>query len=324
MNFPVVSPAILKELTERLKPQEPGDFCDIIISSAAVEYAPKLNVSEVVKILIEEKDILEYTMSNLPDEQSEEFIAQSKRILQQYPATRYYWQIRMLFMCLLQNRSINFEKRILLLNYAIKTIQGMMDNGQPNLIPRFIEEFTSSEMDYSRILEFFKDVRPTPGYSLADGISLLKSLNKPNAAYKDVLSTIYKNLGVSGPETLKMTDMKKYLDMRKAFSDFAAGEKSYYIENIMISYVWTFSLPLSNPEFNYWEHFVFFCSLYNAVKVMLTCYASDGDDEAFIKAICSFDEAVRSSTERLMKNIIYAARSSGQINNGDMAILTLS
>ena len=270
MSFPVISPAILKELNERLKPQEPSDFCDIIISSAAVEYAPKLSISEVVRILIEEKDVLEYTMSNLPDDQSEEFAARSDQILQQFPVVRHYWPIRMLFMCMLQTRSINFEKRILLLNYAVKTIQGMIDKGQPNLIPRFIDEFTSQDMDYSRILEFFKDVRPMPAYSLADGISLLKSLNKPNAAYKDVLNSIYKSLGVSGPETLKMADMKKYLTMRKAFSEFAAGEKSYYIENIMISYVWTLSLPMSNPEFNYWEHFVFFCSLYNALKVMLT------------------------------------------------------
>ena len=324
MSFPVISPAIMKELTERLKPQEPSDFCDIIISSAAVEYAPKLNISEVVRVLIEEKDILAYTMSNLPDEQSEEFTAQSERILAQFPITQYYWQIRMLFMCLLQNRNINFEKRILLLNYAIKTIQGMIDQGQPNLIPKFIEEFTSPEMNYENILKYFKDVRPVPPYSLVDGLSLLKSLNKPNAAYKDVLNSIYKSLGVSGPETLKMADMKKYLTMRRDFSNFAAGEKSHYIENVMISYVWTFSMPLSNPEFNFWEHFVFFCSLYNAIKVMLTCYAPDGDDEAFIKAICAFDEAVRSSGGKLMRNVIYAARNSGQNNNGDMAILTLS
>ena len=324
MSFPVISPAVVKELTERLKPQEPGDFCDIIVSSAAVEYAPKLGISEVVKILMENKEPLAYNMTNLPDEQSEEFTAQSQRILQAYPVTQYYWQMRMLFMCILQSREINFEKRFLLLNYAVKTVQGMIDKNQPDRIPQFIEGFTDSSMDYDRVLEYFKDVRPNPAYSLADGISLLKSLNKPNAAYKDVLNNIYKSLGVSGPETLKMADMKKYLSMRKAFSEFAAGEKSHYIENVMISYVWTFSLPLANPEFEFWEHFVFFCSLYNAIKVMITCYTSEVDDEAFVKAICAFDEAVRSSGGKLMRNVIYAARNSGQNNNGDMAILTLS
>lgn len=324
MSFPVISPAVLRELIDRLKPQNPADFCDIIISSAAVEYAPQLSNIEVVKKLMEEKDILAYNMTNLSDADSEQFIAQSKKILQAYPSAQYYWQMRMLFMSILQNRAVNFEKRFLLLNYAVKTVQGMIDKGQPNLVPRFIDEFTDPQMNYQPILEYFKDVRPNPAYSLADGISLLKSLSKPNAAYKDVLGAIYKSLGVSGPETLKMVDMKKYVGMRKAFTEFAAGEKAHYIENVMISYVWTFSMPLADPEFNFWEHFVFFCSLYNAVKVMITCYAADGNDDAFAKAVCSFDEAVRSTGRQLMSKVIYAAKNSGQNNNGDLAILTLS
>lgn len=324
MGFPVVSPAILKELTEQFKPMQPDEFCDIIVSPAAVEYSPQLNKPETVRALMKEKDVLAYNMSNLPEEQSKQFAEQSRQIMEMYPNTRYYWQMRMLFMNVLQNRDINFEKRFLLLNYAVKTIQGMIDKGQPAMVPRFVEEFTQPDFDYQPVLQFFKDIRPNPGYSLADGISLLKSLAKPNAAYKDVLSGIYKSLGVSGPETLKMADMPKYISARKQYSNFVAGEKSGYMENVVISYVWMYSLPLSNPEFNFWDHFVFFCSLYNAIKVMITCYAPDGEDEAFVKAICAFDEAIRASDSKLMNKVIFAAKETGQNNNGDLAILTLS
>lgn len=324
MGFPVVSPAILKELTEQFKPMQPNEFCDVIVSSAAVEYSPQLSRIEVVKALMKEKNILAYNMSNLPDEQSEQFIEQSQKFIETYPNAQYYWQLKTLFMNILQNRNINFEKRFLLLNYAVKTVQGMVDKGQPDLIPRFVEDFTSADFDYEPVLRYFKEVRPNPGYSLADGISLLKSLNKPNAAYKEVLSGIYKSLGVSGPETIRMADMKKYIELRKKFTELVSGEKAGYIENVMISYVWSYSLPLANPEFTFWDHFVFFCSLYNAVKVMITCYAPDGDDEAFAKAISAFDEAIRASDSRLMNKIIYAARNTGQNNNGDLAILTIS
>ena len=216
------------------------------------------------------------------------------------------------------------EKRLLLLNYAIKTVQGMVDKAQPNLIPKFVEDFTKEDADYKPVLEYFKAIRPNPGYSLADGISLLKSLSKPNASYKEVLSGVYKNLGVSGPETLKMVDIKKYLHLRKQYSDFISGEKAAYMENIIISYVWTYSLPLANPEFNFWDHFVFLCSLYNAIKVMITCYDPEGDDDKFVKAICAFDTALRASDKKLMNKIIYAIKNAGQNNNGDLAILTLS
>lgn len=323
MGFPIVSPVFMKEVMKRIGAETPDEFCDVIVSPAAVEYAPQLCSEEVVKMLMEESRTLAYSMVNLTDEQSEQFAAKSQEIIQAYPPAQYYWQMRTLFMSVLQNRGVNLEKRMLLLNYAVKTVQGMLDKGQPNLIPQFIEEFTGSQ-SYDHVLEYFKSIRPNPGYALADGISLLKSLNKPNAAYKDVLNTIYRNLGVSGPETLQMTDMDKYLGMRKTFTEFAAGEKAHYIENVMISYVWTYAIPFADPQFNFWEHFVFFCSLYNAFKVMVTCYVTDGSDEKFLKAVCAFDSAIRSSGRKLIKNVVYAVRNAGQNNNGDLAVLTLS
>ncbi|MDE7279677.1 MAG: hypothetical protein K2N26_08140 [Oscillospiraceae bacterium] len=118
--------------------------------------------------------------------------------------------------------------------------------------------------------------------------------------------------------------MKKYIGMRKEFSQAAAGEKAHYIENVMINYVWSYSIPFSNPEFNFWDHFVFLCSLYNAIKVMLTCFAPDFSDEGFAKAINAFDMALRASDENLMTKVIVAVKNAGQNNNGDLAILTLS
>ena len=324
MGFPVVSPAIMKELIEKMKPMRSDEFCDVIVSPAAVEYSPRLCHEEVVRTLIEQQDILSYNMTNLSDEQSEQFIEQSRKVTETYPTAQYYWQIRTLFMNILQNRTINFEKRFLLLNYAVKTVQGFVDNGQYNFVPKFIDDFTKPDADYKPVIEFFKTIRPNPGYSLADGISLLKSLNKPNAAYKEVISEVYKSINVTGPETLKMADLRNYLLKRKQYSDLVSGEKTGYMENVVISYVWSYSIPLARAEFNYWDHFVFFCSLYNAIKVMITCYAPDGDEERFVKAITAFDTALRASDKDLMSKIIYAVRNVGQNNNGDMATLTLS
>ena len=72
MAFPVVSPAVLKELIEEMKPMQPNEFCDVIVSTAAVEYAPQLCHEQVVRALIKEKDILAYNMANLTEEQSEQ------------------------------------------------------------------------------------------------------------------------------------------------------------------------------------------------------------------------------------------------------------
>lgn len=322
MGFPIVSPVIIQSLKEKLS-LAPEDFCDATVTAAAVEYTPKLENIEVAKAIISEKETLAFQMISLPDDKSAPLVAESKRILAACPSAMYYWQMRTLFMSVLQNRSVNFEKRFLLLNYAVKTAQGMIDNGQPERIPKFVDDFTNLT-DYTPVFEYFKQVRPNPAYSLSDGISLIKSLKKPNAAYKEVLSTIYKNLGVSGPETLKMLDMPKYVKMRKAYSEAMAGEKSAAIENVIINYVWQYSLPLALPQFNYWDHFVFFCSLYNAVKILYTCYMPGKNDEDFAKAISAFDAALRASDNNLVQKVIFAVKNSGQSNNGDLATLTLS
>ena len=323
MGFPIITPASLKELKEKLSPLTPEDFCDVAVSVAAVEYAPKLENIEVAKAILTEKESLSYSMINLPDEQSEQFVQQSQGIIKAYPSAAYYWQMRTLFISVLQNRSVSLENRMLLLNYAVKATQGMIDNGQPDRIPQFIDEFTSLS-DYAPVMGYFKSIRPNPGYSLADGISLIKSLKKPNAAYKEVINTIYKNLGVSGPETLNMIDMKKYIEMRKVFSQDMAGDRAALIENVLVSYVWTYSLPLNSSSFNFWDHFVFFCSLYNAIKILYTCYMPGKEEDDFVKAISAFDSALRASDSNLMKTVIQAVRNSGQSNNGDMATLTLS
>lgn len=325
MGFPIITPAFFKDFSEQMKPVTADEFCDVNITVSAVEYALRLRYEEAVKKLIEEEDVLSYNMVNLSDEESGQFISRSEEIMQTYPQTRYYWQIRSLFMGILQNRVTNFEKRLLLLNYAVKTVQGMFDGAQPERIPEFVDQFTSEGINYEKVLEYFSSVRPNPGYSLADGVSLLKSLPKQNAAYKDVLNGVYKSLGVSGPETLKMADMKKYLELRRNYSLWVSGEKARYIENVMINYVWTYSIPFTDPRFNVWEHFVFFCSLYNAIKVMLTCYyIPDGSDECFVKAISAFDTALRASDKELMAKVVGAVKNAGQSNNGDLAILTLS
>ncbi|MBQ8177218.1 MAG: hypothetical protein IJ035_09335 [Oscillospiraceae bacterium] len=323
MGFPIVTPTLLNTLKEQLIPLTPEDFCDVAVTVSAVEYAPRLSNIDVAKAYISEKDTLSFTMINLPDEKCADLLLKIQEIFNTFPASHHYWQLHTLFMGIIQNRKINIESRFLLLNYAVKAVQGMFDGGQEHLIPKFVEEFTSQE-DYTPVLEYFKTIRPNPAYSLADGISLIKSLKKPNAAYKEVIGTVYKNLGISGPESLKLIDIKKYIAMRKDYSNAMTTEKAIAVENVLVNYICTYSLPFYNETFSYWDHFVFFCSLYNAIKVLYTCYMPNKDDADFAKAISAFDAAIRASGEDFMKKIVVAAKNSGQSNNGDMALLALS
>lgn len=325
MAFPIFTPSFFKELVDVKKPaEEYKDFTDIVVSPAAVEYVLHLSNPDVVRKLMTEKSPIAFKMSQITGKDEEKFVAQSRAAVEANQSAAYYWQLRTLMMNVLQNQEVTFEKRMLLLNYALKTVQGMMDNHQPNLIPEFVAKFTENK-EYERILGFFKGVSPHPGYSLADGVSLLKSVVKATPAYKEVLSTIYKNLGVSGPETLNMTDMNKYLEMRRKFSEEFMQEHSDWIENIMVNYVWTYSLPYAcSDKLNIWDNYVFFCVLYNAYKILCTCCADGKDEEEFVKAVSSFDDALRRTGRDIVWKTVAAVKNAGQNNNGDMAVLVLS
>lgn len=324
MAFPVFTPSFFKELVDVTGPEENyKDFSDIIVSPAAVEYVLYLSNPDVVRRMMKEKT-LSYKMVQLTGEKEAPFTESSKAAVEANPIAQYYWQLRSLFMGILQNKELPLESRMLMLNYGVKTVQGMIDQGQPNLIPRFIERFVM-DRDYEKTLKFFDGLSFTPAFSLSDGISLLKSVRSDSPAFKEVMAEVYKNLGVSGPETLNLVDMNKYVKMREKYRDNFLTEHSDWMENILVNYVWTYSIPYAcEDKLNFWDNYVFFCALYNAYKVLMTCYMDGKGEEDFVKAVSSFDAALRKGGFDLVWKMVLAIKNAGEANNGDMAILVLS
>lgn len=324
MPFPVVTPSFFKELVDVTKPaEEYNSFTDVIVSPAAVEYILHLSNPEVVRKLMELPDPIAFKMAYVGEEEEEMFVKQSQAVIDDYPAAAYYWQIRSLMMGVLQDRGVTFEKRMLILNFAIKSIQGMIDKHQPNLIPQFANDIIKMG-EYEKILEYFKNIKPNFAYSLADGVSLLKSLTKSTPAYKEIMARIYKNLGVTGPETLSLVNMKDYITLRRDYTvDFMANH-SAWMENIMVNYVWSYSVPYAaSSRLSIWENYVFFSSVYNAVKILITCFKPADEDE-FVKVISAFDDALRKTGNDIVWKIVAAIKNAGQANNGDMAVLVIS
>ncbi len=325
MAFPIVTPSYLKELVDLDGPEYLYDsFTEILLSPASVEYVLHINSPIVVRKLMSITDAITYKMSYAPEKEEEEFQKRSEELMKINPTTAYYWKLRELMMGVLQNKEVTFEKRMLLLNYGLKNVQGMIDQGQPELIPQFISDYISGEVDYGEVLQYFSSISPNFPFALTDGISLLKSITKTTPAYKEVINKVYRNLGVSGPETLQLINMEKYLDMRKAFSTEFMEEHSNWIENIMVNFVWAYSIPFACPDkLNIWDNYVFFNSLYNALKILITCYMPKSDDD-FVKAITALGDALLRTGKDIVWKIVVTTKNAGQANNGDMAVLTIS
>lgn len=325
MPIPVITPKYYPELADKNSQLfvEEADR-DIFVTAATVEYVMYLSNKNFTRKLIQMTEPIEYMMGSLKPEDEAKIQPLSDDIRNKMPLAQYYWVIRMLMMNILQNKSVIFEKRLLLLNYALKTIYGMVDKHQENMIPSFTEQFTQME-SYDDTLNYFSEIKAAPHFSLSDGISLLKALDGKSIEYKEVVRTIYSNLGISGPETLNMVDFQKYLQYRTDFANNYMLKNSHILENIMINYVWTHSIPFAAAtKLNIWDNYTLFCAIYNAIKVMITCYMPGKTEDDLVKAVSAFDKAFRDAGEDMLWKLVAAVKNAGQDNNGDLAILVTS
>jgi hypothetical protein len=325
MPFPVISPAFYKELAgDEKQNAELSDYCDVFISAAAVEYVLYLSERKVVRKLMEIDEPLGFIMTHLNEEDEEKVLPVCRGIIEENPVTAHYWLIRVLIMNILQNKELPFEKRMLLLNYALKKVNGLSEPGLSDGIPEFITEFTAN-VRFDETLKLFEGVRPAPLFSLADGISLLKSLSgAASPEYNAIMGVIYKNLETT-PDTLNAINVDTYRKLRDGFTtDYLLG-KPHYIENIMVNYVWTYSIPFAySSKLSIWDNYVFFCSVYNALKVLIACYMPGRADGDFADAVSSFDDALRRAGGDIAVRLVDAVKNAGQDNNGDLAVLVLS
>ncbi len=350
MSFMLMTPLYFEEYGK--KPEDGGEAKAkylSVYSPAALEVFFPLEQEIIVRKLMESDKPIEYALREASEKVEPELVANSEALLAKYPHLKYYWDMRTLVMNMLGNRRYIFEKRMLLINYAIKTIQGMIDletayqNGDeikpapdgreypsqeqiPTMIADFINGFTS-KAEHDEVMKYFENIRPNFAYSMCDALAFLTSLPS-NPDFDKVKYYIFKNLGLDQTSRKYKFNPDVYLPLKRHYYEKFLKGREYYIENVMSSYVWAYSVPFSDYAFSAWENFCAYNVIFNAIKVMLTCYiTADGArcDDDFVFAITAFDKALSAAREKgVIRDIILANRKSGMLNNGDMAILAMS
>jgi hypothetical protein len=213
------------------------------------------------------------------------------------------------------------------------TVNGMIAQFQPVLIDGFAQNITHTT-DFSETLKYFEKVPIIPPVSLAEGVSFLKALynssknieKKDNfRRWKPFYERIYKGLNISGAETFTSADMNLYIPKRAAFGEKYLNARPNVMENIMINYLWAFATPFTEPDMSIWDNFVFYISLYNALKIYITLI-EPADDDDLSAALAAFDAVLTdvSGGNAFMKAAVRVLKNQNNTNNGDMAVITLN
>ena len=324
MPYPIITPEFFAELTDKEDERNKDITYTIHTTPAAVEYVFPLRHERVIRKLMETDKVLSYRLTKLKPEDEAGYEENSRKMIEESPILKHYWTLKILTMNVLQNRDFIFEKRMLLLNFAYKTAQGMIDQSREELIAPFAQDYINKK-DYKDIIEFFKEIRPNFAYSECDALCLLRSM--PHTEQMDkVCFAVFKNAGVPIDMKSFKFDEGRYLPMKKEYYEVFLKGKEHYIEQVMVNYAWNFCMPFADFGRNIWENFVFFNILFNSIKVMLTCYTygREDKDEAFVEAITAFDDSLSKVKGNMVKHIVEANAKEGLSNNGDMAILSMS
>lgn len=324
MPYPIITPEYYGNLTDNTKLQNENVEYTVLMSPAAVEYVFKLNNETVIRTLMKYEKSIAYRMTSLQPEAEEEYSRKGQELIEKNPFLRHYWNLKILTMNIMQDKRYAFEKRMLLMNFAYKTVQGMIDKGREELIPQFVADYTNAK-NHDDVMEYFKEIKPGFGFSLGEAVSLLSAL-PPSEDMNTLRTKVYKTVGI--PDGAKSFEYKDsvYLPIKKEYhEDFLKG-REHYIENVMVNYVWSYCMPYADLGISLWDNFVFFNVLFNLIKVCLTCYTYEEEDkdEAFVFVIKTLDDALRVSMGNTAKHFSDVLREQGYNNNGDMAILSMS
>ena len=247
-----------------------------------VECSMSLGCERVLELLMEEKDGI--LLVNGKKTFSSEFRYGScvdKDKKRKLPALGYYFDIQTLCIILLQLEEISLEDRMLLLGMAIRRIDELTAEGRSVDIPVYIDQFIK-ELEQGEVLGMLKSIKVdntlSVYYSVLTG---LMYLNGGDQYYGQVMKRICKRLNMNMVNDLKNAsenrevsfkfEKKLYHNCKEQFQEWIHG-KEYFLENVMISYMFYANIPFKDMERSLWENYLYFIWVYSMVKVSLTTY----------------------------------------------------
>lgn len=333
MDFSVVSPVFFNKLTDKNNPESEGLKYTVTVTPSAVEYSFPLMQEPVVRTLIEDSSIMLFQAKKLDEKSAAKYIKQGQDLVAKFPLLKHYSVGRSILMNCIQDRTYSIEKRFLLMNFAIKTMQNLIDQGKDEEVPNFAGSFFA-HTDRSDIIDYFKSITPNFAFSCIDAVSLINSLPETEK-FKPVKEKFLERLGYakdgSDIATRPFETFKdSYIEMKRWFyeSYIKQGKedsKEYYLENVMIGFIWSMNMPFSDFSKSVWDNFAFFNILFNTLKVLLTVYVTEENgDDGFVEAVCALDESLRAVSNGLVKVTVDALDKRGFNTNGDMAVLAMS
>lgn len=208
---------------------------------------------------------------------------------------RYFWDIRIFSLSLLQNRNYNLGERLIILGIVYKNIEKLQLENKTKEIIKVLESF--NEVIEKGSLNEELDSIPT---NIQIQMRLAKEMTEKKVIqgvksqrYLECLKETLLGIGYIDGEKLN-TVLKKYKESYKKYLEPYLKEKEYIIENYLVNEYFKEMMPFGSYK-SIWDSYIFLCILYSMIKLHLigmAGYHKEMKDDLALKLIQSFSKVV--------------------------------
>ena len=236
---------------------------------------------------------------------------------------RYFWEIRMFSLNLLQNRKYALSERLTLLGIVYKKIENFQQEKRTHEIPKMLETMEAL-IDEGSLYEDLKrvpvniEIQMRLTKEMADekfnqGIKSSRYLE----CFKETLMGLNYVKGYNFDNVTKKYS-KNYQEFYKPYIE----EKEYILENYLVNEYFRNMMPFGSYK-SIWDSYIFLCVMYSMIKLHMIGVSGAHkqlNDEIVLKIIQSFSKVVMHNNMYIQK-IIELIKTSGFDSLAYMAIL---
>ncbi|WP_313233167.1 flagellin lysine-N-methylase [Tissierella praeacuta] len=258
-----------------------------------LEKSLEMSCPEAVRICIMNRNIMEfdYIEEEFDDSVRISYAINDKGNHFKNEKYKYFWDIRIFSIGILQNRNFRLNERIILLGIFYKKVQELMEKNKYKHIPDIINQFNNMVRDG----ELKHNIENIPTNIEIQVVianeftveNVMKGIT--NCRYLECLEETLSGLRYKGNNSVE--DIKElYSEGYRDYYEPYIKEKEYILENYLVNEYFGNCMPFGKFK-TIWDSYIYICIIYSMLKLHLigiSLYNKELNDDIVLKLIESF------------------------------------
>jgi len=236
---------------------------------------------------------------------------------------RYFWDIRIFSLSLLQNRNYSLDERLIILGIVYKRIENLKLNNLSKDIPSVLETMNNM-IESGEFKEGLEKVPTNTQIQMRIAKELTDKKILQGVTSKRYIECLKETLvGIDYKTGEKIENiLKKYEQNYNEYVTPYLEEKEYILENYLVNEYFKEVMPFGSFK-SIWDSYIYLCVLYSMVKlhmIGMAGYYKKLDDDKILKLIQSFSKVVTHNSQYI-QGIIKLLKDNGYDSLAYMSIL---